>query len=137
MKHIPLILMAIAVSLGVTAQSKKPCADACCKKSAKASASTAFTCKLTSPELRERKATVLASLKKQVVEKKELDNGFAYKFTNSQAILDELNSFVKDEKECCDFLSFEITTSPDKKETWLKISGADGVKDFLTSELEM
>jgi hypothetical protein len=31
-----------------------------------------LTCKLTTPELQQRKATVIASLKKQVIERKEL-----------------------------------------------------------------
>lgn len=37
-------------------------------------------CKLTAPELRERKATVVAHLKMQVRHKEELSNGFAYQF---------------------------------------------------------
>jgi hypothetical protein len=120
--------------ISANSQTKTSCNDdACCKKSNQ----TAFVCKLTSPELRKRKATVLASLKNKVVEKKELENGFAYKFTHTDNTVAELNSFVKDEKECCEFLNFKILTSVNKKNVWLEISGADGVKKFLTSELEM
>ena len=35
-----------------------------------------LTCKLTAPEMQKRKATVLASLQKQILEKKELENGY-------------------------------------------------------------
>ncbi len=120
--------------LSANSQTKASCTNDGCYKKAN---QTAFVCKLTSPELRQRKATVLASLKNKVVEKKELKNGFAYKFTLTDNAVAELNSFVKDEKECCDFLNFKISTSLDKKNVWLKISGAEGVKKFLTSELEM
>ena len=54
-----------------------------------------LSCKLTSPELRKRKETVIASLKKQVLERKELPNGYAYKFTDTDAVLDELTEFIK------------------------------------------
>ena len=48
-----------------------------------------MTCKLTTPELRERKATVLADLKKSMLEKKELPNGYARGF-NGQEKEDEI-----------------------------------------------
>ncbi len=107
--------------------------DAAVKKSKQ----TAFVCKLTSPELRERKATVIASLKEKVIEKKELKNGFAYKFNQTDNTIAELNSFVEDEKACCEFLSFKISSGSDKKDIWLEISGADGAKEFINAELEM
>jgi hypothetical protein len=136
MKQISILIIAMSISLGASSQTKPSCTADCCKKVEKVK-STAFTCKLTTPELQERKATVLASLKKKVIEKKELKNGFVYKFENTKSIEDELNSFVKDEKECCDFLSFKITQSSDKKETLLEISGPEGAKDFITAELEI
>lgn len=136
MKHVPIILFALSVGLNANAQSKPSCDAHCCKK-VESVASKNFTCKLTTPELQEHKATVLASLKKKMREKKELKNGFAYKFDNTKMILDELTSFVSDEKECCDFLSFKIFQSTDKKATWLEISGPEGVKDFITAELEI
>jgi len=62
-----------------------------------------LTCKLTSPELRQRKATVLASLQKKILEKKGLFHGFAYRFPGNDAVLDELIAFIKTERICCDF----------------------------------
>ena len=115
------------------AQSAKSCGKSCGKKKA----DTKFACKLTSTELQQRKATVLADLKKTMLEKKELPDGFAYKFDASDATIDRLNSFVKDEKECCDFLTLNVKVDKEKKESWLEISGPDGVKDFITKELEM
>ncbi len=92
-------------------------------------------CKLTTPELRERKETVLSSLKEQVIEKRELKNGFAFKFPGTGKVLDELTEFIKTERACCDFFTFNLSISGDKSEAWLKLTGEDGVKDFITTEL--
>lgn len=95
-----------------------------------------MSCKLTSPELQRRKETVIASLKGQVIEKKELKNGFAYKFSGDDKVLDELTEFIKTERNCCDFFTFAISVSGDKSEAWLELTGADGVKEFITAELD-
>ncbi len=97
----------------------------------------ALTCKLTTPELQERKATVIASLKKQVLQKKELENGFAYKFKGSDTMVDELATFVKTERACCDFFHFNLSFSGDKSEAWLEITGSKGAKDFIKTELQL
>jgi len=96
-----------------------------------------FACKLTTPELRERKATIIASLKKQMLKKKDLKNGFAYKFSGSDAMVDELTMFVKTERACCDFFIFNLSISGDKSEAWLEITGRKGVKDFIKTELDL
>jgi hypothetical protein len=90
-----------------------------------------LACKLTTPELRERKATVIANLKKQILLTRELKNGFAYKFPGSDPIVDELVTFVKTERVCCDFFNFDLSISGNKSEAWLKITGPRGAKDFI------
>ena len=94
-------------------------------------------CKLTTPELRRRKEMVIANLKKQVLYTKELKNGFAYKFPGADTIIDELITFIKTERLCCEFLTFNISIAGDKSETWLKITGSQGAKDFIKTELEL
>jgi hypothetical protein len=94
-------------------------------------------CKLTTPELRERKATVISNLRKQMLGKKELVNGFAYKFDGSDSMLDELTTFIKEERACCDFFMFKLSVSGDQSEAWLEITGPEGAKEFIITELEM
>lgn len=107
------------------------CSDDCTAKNQ----SGQMSCKLTSPELQKRKETVIASLKQQVLEKKELQNGYAFKFKGTDKVLDELTEFIKTERECCDFFTFAMSISGDKREAWLELTGADGVKEFITAEL--
>jgi len=97
--------------------------------------STEMTCKLTTPELRERKETVIASLKQQMMEKRDLKNGYAFRFPGTDDVLDELMEFIKTERECCDFFIFGLSVSGDKIQIWLELTGAAGAKDFITAEL--
>ena len=111
---------------------------ACCSPSNQAkNASTALVCKLPSAEMHQRKLTVLASLKKQVLEKKELSNGYAFRFDGSDKVVDELTEFIKTERECCSFFTFNLSISGDKSQAWLELTGVEGAKDFITQELEL
>ncbi len=92
-----------------------------------------MSCKLTSPELQKRKETVLADLRKQVIEKKELKNGYAFKFKSTDKMLEQLNEFIKTERQCCDFFTFGLSVSGNA--AWLELTGEDGVKDFISTEL--
>ena len=68
-----------------------------------------LSCKLTTPEMQKRKETVLASLKSQMTEKKELKYGYVFKFPGTDKMLDELTEFIKTERECCDFFTFNLS----------------------------
>jgi hypothetical protein len=102
-----------------------------------AKSKTGLTCKLTTPEIRQRKETVIKSLKRQVLAKKELKNGYSYKFVGTDKMLDELTAFIKTERECCDFFIFNLFISSDKSEAVLEITGPKGAKDFIETELKM
>ena len=133
MKKIGVLLFGLfAATFASMAQKKVACTDDCCKKSK----STTFVCKLTSAEFRERKATVVASLKKQVIEKKELKNGFAYRFAGTDSIVDEITNFIKTERQCCGFFSYSMTINGED-DMWLQITGPKGAKDVIINELEM
>jgi hypothetical protein len=96
-----------------------------------------LSCKLTTPELQQRKKTVVAEVKRLLLEKTELPNGFRYKFDGSDTMMDLLNSFIKTERICCDFFVFNLTASSDTKFTWLELSGPEGVTDFIKYEIEL
>ena len=98
---------------------------------------TELSCKLSTPELRKRKETVLKSLRQQVLERKELANGFAFRFPGSDHVIDEITEFIKTERSCCDFFTFSLSVSGDKSEAWLELTGVDGAKDFISNELEL
>jgi len=106
--------------------------DDCCKRPA-----GELVCKLTTPEMDERKATVLASLRKQVLEKEELTNGYAFKFAGTDSMIDELTEFAKTERHCCDFFTFNLSISGDTSAVWFEITGPLEAKEFIETELEL
>jgi hypothetical protein len=105
------------------------------KTTAMETATKPISCKLTAPELQKRKATVIAALKALVLEKKELENGFSYKFDGTDEILDKLNDFIKTERACCDFFTFQITV--EGQTARLNITGPNGAKEFLKDEVDL
>ena len=96
-----------------------------------------MVCKLPSKDLQERKLTVLASLKNKVRERKELSNGYAFRFDGNDQVLTEVTEFIRTERECCSFFTFNLSVSGDKSEIWLELTGVEGAKDFITQELEL
>jgi hypothetical protein len=120
------ILIAALVLYSCNNNGKK-CNDLSCK--------TPLACKLTTAEMRERKATVIASLQKQILEKKELNKGYTFKFKEGEGIHKELEEFMKSEKECCSFFDFKVSETEDKSAIWLDITGPEGAKKFIKTEL--
>jgi hypothetical protein len=136
-----------------TAQTSKPvkkCDGECCKEGKQPDKSYSkaknvvsmetvtkkkvIACKLTSPELRKRKGEVIASLKKKILERQELNDGYKYKFEGSDKNVDEVVAFIKTERLCCDFFTFNL--SFDEDNLWLTISGPDGAKEFIITEID-
>ena len=115
----------------IAAKSDSKCSAECKAKET----SGPMVCSLTTPELQKRKETVLASLKSQVKEKRELNNGYAFKFSGSDKVIDELTEFIKTERTCCNFFTFNLSISGDKSEAWLELTGKQGVKDVIANEL--
>jgi hypothetical protein len=94
-----------------------------------------LTCSLTSLEFQKRKATIIAELKQLVVERKDILNGMSYKFESRDETLDKLNVFIKAERMCCQFFTFQLTIQ--KRDTLLSITGPEGANDFLRHEVEL
>jgi hypothetical protein len=94
-----------------------------------------ITCKLTTPELQKRKATVIADLKVLVIDRAEFEDGYSYKFEGKDEILDKLIDFIKTERMCCDFFTFQVTVEEDT--ALMKITGPNGAKEFLKEEIDL
>lgn len=95
------------------------------------------SCKLTSHEMQKRKSSVILELKKQIIEKKDLGNGYEFKFKGSDKIVDQLVDFVKTERLCCSFFNFNLKISGDATYCWLIITGPKGTSDFIKTEMEL
>jgi hypothetical protein len=118
----------LIVATGLKAQQSKPIMNA-------SSTELKVVCKLTTPELQKRKATVIAELKSLVLSRQELVNGYSYKFEATDKILDKLILFIKTERQCCDFFTFQLTVEEDN--ALFTITGPEGAKEFLKEEVDL
>lgn len=94
-----------------------------------------IACRLSTPELQQRKAGIIAQLKTLCLQRTERENGFSFCFDSKDETIDLLAEFIKSEKQCCPF--FEFVLRVQETESWLEISGPEGAKEFITNEMEM
>jgi hypothetical protein len=92
-----------------------------------------LTCKLTTPELQQRRATVIRELKELLLKKEEISEGLQFTFQSPDNVLDKLLDFIKSERLCCDFFSFHLSVAGDT--ATLQITGPEGTKELLEHEV--
>jgi hypothetical protein len=95
--------------------------------------STPIVCSLTTAELREREATLLAQFRSAVVETEELQDGFAFRLTGEGELIALIAELIVAERECCPFLTFEIVALPDKGPLIVRVTGPAGTREFVRS----
>ncbi len=105
------------------------------KKATMKTETKTVACKLTTPELQERKRTVIADLKNSLIEKVETKNGIKYKFESTDEMIDRVTTFIKAERLCCDFFDFSLSVAAETGFMWLELSGPDGTKEFINEEI--
>ena len=110
------------------------CSSVTTSNKSEAGSSKELSCKLTSPELQKRKETVLEVIKKEILERKELPDGYSYKFNGNDSIYSQLTDFIRSERMCCDFFTFTLKVQDEKSFIWMDITGPDGVKAILRDE---
>ncbi len=98
---------------------------------------TAFVCNLgvMNPEERARYIALSRKLMSAREERRELDNGYAFKLTTQKISLIEIAEWITFERRCCPFFNLLIEAEPNDGPTWLRMTGASGVKPFILSEI--
>jgi hypothetical protein len=66
-------------------------------------------------------------------EVQELPDGFAFRYAAEQFA--QVTQFIANERLCCPFFTFVLKVTPANGPIWLRITGREGGKDFLRSEL--
>jgi hypothetical protein len=90
-----------------------------------------IACTLTTPELQERRSTLLLNVRAAALELKELEDGFAYRFPLDDTLLADLFTLVQLEHKCCPFLRFNLIIEAGNGPVWLELTGPAGTKGFL------
>lgn len=66
-------------------------------------------------------------------ERQDIPDGYAFRYTADQYL--RLVEFIANERLCCPFFQFVLEISPAQGPIWLRITGGEGVKDFLRLQL--
>jgi hypothetical protein len=94
-----------------------------------------IACSLTSAELREREATLLAQFKLAMIKTEELQGGYAFQIPGDGELIRQVAELIVAERECCPFLVFEVSALPNMGPVTVRVSGPAGTKEFLISLL--
>jgi hypothetical protein len=89
-----------------------------------------IACCLTSAELRERQATLLAQFRSAVIETEELPDGYAFRVPGDGKRMAIIAEMIVAERECCPFLTFELVAQPNMGPVIVRVTGPAGGKEF-------
>jgi hypothetical protein len=92
-------------------------------------------CCLSDAELRKREATLLAQFKSALIATEELPDGYAFRGPGSKQWIAVVAQLIVAERECCPFLTFELTAQPNMGPIIVRITGPTGTKEFLRAIL--
>jgi hypothetical protein len=92
---------------------------------------TPIACSLTTVELRDREATLLAQFRSAVIETEELKEGYAFRLPGDGEWIRLIAELIMAERECCPFLTFEMTAHSNIGPVTIQVSGPVGTKEFL------
>ena len=92
-------------------------------------------CCLTSAELREREATLLAQFRSAVIGTEELRDGYAFRVPGDGKWIGLIAELIVAERECCPFLTFEVAALPNMGPVIVRVIGPAGTKEFLRTVL--
>ena len=96
---------------------------------------TPLACSLTTAELRDREAKLLAQFRSAVIETEELQEGYAFRLSGDGEWIGLIAELMVAERECCPFLAFEVIALPNKGPVIVRVTGPAGTKEFLKTLL--
>jgi hypothetical protein len=86
---------------------------------------------------RERYNLLIDKLRQARIGTKELPTGYAFQLNADAVSILELAEWISFERKCCPFFGFEIELERNSGPLWLKLTGSDGVKAFITVEFKV
>jgi hypothetical protein len=100
---------------------------------------TSFYCNTKSLSIAEwaHKRQISQKMKIARAEREELVNGYAFRFRLEEVSLIELADWVSSEARCCPFFGMSIEVEPDGGPLWLRLTGKEGVKQFIRMEFKL
>jgi hypothetical protein len=96
-----------------------------------------IACSLTSVEMRDREATLLAQFRSAIIKTEELQEGYAFCIPGDGERIRLVAELIVAERECCQFLVFEVSALPNMGPVTVRVNGPAGTKEFLGNLLRI
>jgi hypothetical protein len=98
-----------------------------------------FVCNMLALNAEERKLHIEATtrLRAATKESRELSDGYGFRFSSDQPTILLVSEFIARERLCCPFFTFEMVVESSDGPLWMRLRGAEGVKDFIRAEFGM
>jgi len=95
-----------------------------------------FACSLTALTAAERAhhSDLSKELHRAVKDIRELDNGYAFQFSGEAKTISMVAEWISLERLCCPFFTFQLEVASEGKPIWLRMTGREGVKEFMRTE---
>ena len=90
-----------------------------------------IVCTLTEAELRERRRTILDSIREMTLDIVSLPEGYSYRFPSRAEVLSKLTTLVELERHCCSFLTFKIIVEAGARPIRLEVTGPPATKPVI------
>jgi hypothetical protein len=87
------------------------------------------------PEQRDYHIALAGEVFAAVTQVGELPDGYTFQLPGDSAMVFKLAEFIRDERLCCPFWTFGVTVEPPGGSIWLQLTGPDGAKQAVVSEL--
>jgi hypothetical protein len=94
-----------------------------------------IACSLTTAELRDRQAGLLAQFSVAVLKTEELPEGYAFHRPGERSSIDRIAELIAAERECCPFLTFEVAAQDNMGPLIVRVTGPAGAKEFVSTIL--
>jgi hypothetical protein len=90
---------------------------------------------LSDAELHKRVATLLARFESAVIPTAELSDGYVFRVPGDKKWMGIVWETIVAERECCPFLTLELTAQPNMGPVSVRLTGSAGTKGFLKTIL--
>ncbi len=72
-----------------------------------------------------------------VQEMQEMPEGYGFRLPPDSAMLLKVAEYIANERLCCPFIRFTLEIEPNRGSFWLRLTGGEGVKEYMRSVFEV
>jgi hypothetical protein len=69
-----------------------------------------------------------------ITDRRELEDGYVFRLDGDSVSLQDVAQWIRFERLCCPFFTFELQTKGGESDWWLTLQGPDGAKAIIDQE---